>query len=326
MHPRTAIPPHLLQLAERRGGLLARAELLAAGLSRPSVDGVAARATTVLPGIYLVSGASNNRAPLDAERRAWAGVLHAGRGAALAGRAAGHHLGLLDRPPAIIEIAVPHRRTIAPQSGYAFVRHRPDVHAEPLPRDLPTLRVEDVVLDLAATGSDSDAIGFLTAACQRGLTQAPRLLARLGARRRHPRRALLVAVLEDVATGTASHLEHGYVTHVERAHRLPPATRQFVVPGTGHRRDGAYERERLLLEHDGSAFHDGMFRLADLALDTEHLGLGWSTIRTSHQLVFTQACELAMRIDTARVARGGRPCFTPCRRYPPGMAGRPLAA
>jgi len=321
MRHKTQIPDAIRTLAGSRRGLVTRRELLDAGLSRRAVDGIASRCCTMLPGVYLLGrGPDVAASTLDHETRAWAGLLHAGTGAYLAGRSAAHYLKVLDRPPRVIEIAIPHGRTVSSQPGYLFVRHRPGVHAEPLPRAMPTLRVEDVVLDLAATGSLSDAIGLLATACQRGTTRASRILDRLGERRRHPRREVLTAVLQDIAGGSTSHLEVGYLTRVERAHGLRPTVRQFAVPGSGHRSDGAYPAERLLLEHDGSAFHSGEQRLDDLALDARHLGLRWSTIRTAHTMVFAAACELAARVEGARVARGGEPCFIPCPECP--TAGR----
>jgi hypothetical protein len=49
----------------------------------------------------------------------------------------------------------------------------------------------------------------------------------LAERQRVPRRAWLEAVLRDIADGSCSVLERGYLQHVERAHgRLPRADRQ----------------------------------------------------------------------------------------------------
>ena len=194
-------------------------------------------------------------------------------------------------------LAVPEARRVRDQPGFRFTRHRPGVLAQPLPRSMPVLRIEDVVLDLAGRGSDGYAIGLVTRACQRQLTTAARLLERVRGRARHPRRALLIGLLEDAAGGTTSFLEHGYLTRVERPHGLPPAARQHVVPETGHRSDGAYVVERVLLEHDGRAFHVEDAREADLARDATHLAHGWVTVRTTYPMVFAEACATARRVE-----------------------------
>lgn len=74
--------------------------------------------------------------------------------------------------------------------------------------------------------SDVEAIAVLADACQSRRTTARRLLRILDARQRVRRRRWMRAVLVDIAEGTCSVLEHGYLNRVEQAHGLPRATRQ----------------------------------------------------------------------------------------------------
>ncbi|MET1059435.1 MAG: hypothetical protein ABWX84_07545 [Nocardioides sp.] len=63
-------------------------------------------------------------------------------------------------------------------------------------------------------------------------------------------------VLRDVAEGTCSVLEHGYLHLVERAHGLPSAQRQLHATGSVGvvYRDADYGL--LVVELDGRLFHD----------------------------------------------------------------------
>ena len=313
MHAAAAIPDEVRTLAERRHGVVTRAELVRHGVGRRAAQRILGSQCRILPGVYCLDAPAHVRPEsLGLEVRAWAGLLYAGEGAAVAGRAAAYLLGLEDKAPPVIQVAIPESRRVHDQPGFRFTRHRPGVLAQPLPRSMPMLRIEDVVLDLTGRGSDGYAIGLVTRACQRQLTTAARLLERVRGRARHPRRALLIGLLEDAAGGTTSFLEHGYLTRVERAHGLPPTRRQHVVLETGHRSDGAYVDERVLLEHDGRAFHVEDAREADLALDAAHLAHGWVTVRTTYPMVFADACATARRVEDVRVARGGEPSLRRC--------------
>lgn len=315
MTARRPLPRHVLDDSRRRAGVVSRQQLLDAGVSPGVVRRIAQQHRVVLPGVYcldLTVGAPAGA--LTFEVRSHAGLLHAGHGSALAGEAAAHHCGLQDPPPSVIEVCVPHDRQLGAVPGYRFRRRRPDVLAPVLPRDLPVMRVEDVVLDLADRGTVDRAVGLVALACQRGLTTPARLAARLAARRRHRWRRMLRGVLDDVATGSTSYLELQYLRHVERGHGLPPSKRQMVVPETGHRSDGAYLDARVLLEHDGSAFHSGPDRDRDLALDAEHLGHDWLTIRSSYRQVLGSPCEVARRVASVRVRRGAAAQIRPCPR------------
>ena len=89
------------------------------------------------------------------------------------------------------------------------------------------LRVEDAALDVAARlTSELDIVALLADVCQSRRTTAMRLISALDARGRITRRDWLAGVLRDIADGTHSVLEHGYLTKVERPHGLPRAIRQ----------------------------------------------------------------------------------------------------
>ena len=122
----------------------------------------------------------------------------------------------------------------------------------------PRLRYEYAVLEVtSAAETDLEAVAALSAACDSRRTTADRLLAALLERSRLRRRRWLAAVLTDVAAGTCSVLEHGYLGSVEHPHGLSPGRRQTSHrhPHQGTFRDVEYRRFGLVVELDGRLFH-----------------------------------------------------------------------
>src|SRR5690606_14421858 len=107
---------------------------------------------------------------------------------------------------------------------------------------------------VAGARDDMAAIAVLADAVQARRTTPQRVRAALHGRTRVARRAFLGAVLDDIATGTGSVLEHGYLTRVERPHGLPIGQRQ--VRNRPFYRDVLYAGLAQVVELDGRAFHD----------------------------------------------------------------------
>jgi hypothetical protein len=166
----------------------------------------------------------------------------------------------------------------------------------------PRMAYDDTVLEIADTAArETDVIAALADACGGRRTTAARLRARLDEIPRMHRRSLLVAVLDDVAAGTCSVLEHRYLTDVERAHCLPRGIRQDQVVRSGRpmMRDVLYRGPRRawtqVVELDGRLHHDSaaardrdMERDLDAAIEAEH------TVRIGYGQVFDQV-ETASR-------------------------------
>ncbi len=98
---------------------------------------------------------------------------------------------------------------------------------------------------------------MISDACQTRRTTAGRLSTALVSMPRLPRRALLLPILEDVASGAYSVLERRYLTRVGRPHGLPTASRQrWVRPvrQSGYR-DVDYLGLRTAVELDGRLGH-----------------------------------------------------------------------
>ncbi|WP_432476651.1 type IV toxin-antitoxin system AbiEi family antitoxin domain-containing protein [Nocardioides sp. GXQ0305] len=210
----------LCDVIELQSGVVARRQALAAGLQPHDVRRLLRRRqwATVHHGVYV-----DHTGPLTWLQRAWAAVL-ALEPAALSHRSA---IRVVDGPgrrgpgdPAI-HVAVDRCRTVEPPSG--VVRHylgrldqRVIWNASP-----PRVAIEHAVLDVASSAtSDFAAIAEIANAVQARRTTAARVQEALGHRERIARREFLEGVLADVAAGTCSVLEHGYLQRVERAHGL----------------------------------------------------------------------------------------------------------
>jgi very-short-patch-repair endonuclease len=163
----------------------------------------------------------------------------------------------------------------------------------------PRLKYNEAALDVACrAASELDAIAVLANACQSRRTTARRLLESLDFRQRIRGRSWLRAVLLDIADGTCSVLEHGYLDRVERPHGLPKATRQQRCASSVGvcYRDAEYAG-RLVVELDGRIYHDSpSARDADFERDLDAAVDGRATVRLSYGQVFGRACQTAAKI------------------------------
>jgi hypothetical protein len=179
----------------------------------------------------------------------------------------------------------------------------------------PRVRYEHAALDVAvAASTEFGTIAALASSVSSRRTTAERMLAAMASRERLPRRAWITRVLSDIAEGTCSVLEHGYLARVERPHALPRARRQEMGSGRSGRiyRDAAYPYP-LKVELDGRLSHestDGRDR--DFDRDLLTLVQGEFTTRLSWGQVFDRPCWTAAQIGMLlqRLGWGGTP--TPC--------------
>ncbi len=271
--------------------------------------------TRLHPGVYL-----DHTGEPTWQQRAWAAVLLCWP-AALGGRSA---LRAAEGPGSTrrlspIEVAVAHERHPIRRAGLTVVRHR---HLEE--RALwhvgpPRLRYEEAVVDVAADGrSDFEALAELSKAVQGRRTTAQRLSEAIAQRERLARRDWMLGVLEDVASGTCSVLEHGHLTLVDRPHGLAPARRQVrdrLGAGTVFR-DVEYD-VGMVAELDGRMFHDTTEQ-RDRDMDRDLLTAvgGKDTVRLSYGQVYDRPCWTAAAMDLLLRARGwtgrARPCGPAC--------------
>lgn len=304
-------------VATSQDGVISRAQAVDAGLTATMVRRKVRRRewVHVYDGIYV-----NHTGQLTWRQRAWAAVLDAAP-AALA------DVSVLDCGlGGTIHIAVATNRPVSKRAG--VVVHRRTRFTEAVQWDLrsPRLSVEEAALDVAARATTTrEAIATLTRVVsdRRFNVDTYDMLAAITRRRRLRRRKLLTAVLNDVATGSCSVLEQGYLTDVERAHGLPTATRQAPTE-VGRRgfRDNEYPEFGVIVELDGRNWHDdAKSRDKDLERDLDAATIGRQTIRLGYGQVFDRACSTAVKVGKILTAHGWPGHLVSCPRCAPNSRG-----
>ena len=294
-----------------QSGVISRAQAQANGLSEGEIRRLLRRRewVKVHPGVYV-----NHTGELTWLQRAWAAVLFAWPAALSHASALRAADGPGKHKEAVVHVAVARDRRIAAPTDVCI--HRMTHLHERTQWNLgpPRVRYEDAALDVAvAAPTDLAALDVVAAAVQARRTTAARMHARLDARLRTPRRAWLEGVLQDVATGACSVLEHGYLNHVERAHGLPRAERQRRATATSGVVYRDVDYDTLLVELDGRLFHDtAAQRDRDIDRDLDAAVGGRTTIRLGYGQVFDRPCLTAFRLAVLLQQRGWRGSATPC--------------
>ena len=297
----------LSRLLELQSGVVSRQQVIACGSQPHDIRRLLRRREWALvhPGVYV-----DHTGPLTWLQRAWAATLSVApsalshESALRAADGPGHRAHLDDDP---IHVAVDRHRKVVFPSGVRGHRVSGLASKALWNTSPPRIRTEEAVLDVAADARDPlGAIAVLADAVQARRTTATRIASALESRERIARRALLTAVVHDLAEGACSALEHGYLTRVERAHGLPRAARQVRASARGPvYRDVEYGALGLVVELDGRLFHDSAAaRDRDLDRDLEAALSGRQTVRLGWGQVFGRPCDTAVRIGRLLQLRG----------------------
>ena len=298
---RTDIPGDLI---ERQAGVIERGQAVRAGLRRDVIDGMlrTGRWQRLQQGVYATFSGEPGRDAL-----LWAVILRAGPAAMLSHRTAAGLFGLTEYPGGAVHVIVPpdrHPRPIPGAVVHRLDRPRTARHPVLLP---PRTRIEETVLDLAATAkSAGDAFAWVFRATGQGLTTAERIHRALAARGRMHWRAELAACLDDAAEGVHSNLEQRYVLAVERPHGLPRAVRQARVVRDGRTRylDNLYREFSVCTELDGRTAHPVGERWRDYRRDNAGATDGIITLRYGWSDVTGQPCQVAAQVAAVLSQRG----------------------
>ena len=291
--------------------VISRRQALAAGLTPADVRRLLRRRqwVTVHPGVYIT-----HTGTLTWQQRAWAAVLYAPPAALThqsALRAAEGPGRSRDEGP--IHVAIERDRRVGRLPGVRWHRTADLSPRVQWSRRPPRIGYEDAVLDLAGDGSRLAAVATLADACGSRRTTARRLRDQLDARAWMRQREWLRSVLSDIADGTCSVLEHGYLDLVERPHGLPTGQRQALRRGSnGHvYRDVEYAILGLVVELDGKLFHTSTLdRDQDLERDLDAAVAGTAvTLRLGFGQVYERGCSTALKVATVmqRLGWAGAP-------------------
>jgi hypothetical protein len=302
-------------------GIAQAAQLADAGVTKADIRRMVRqrRLVRVALNVYV-----NHTGALTPLQLAWVAVLRCGppgtagladeSALAIAHRSDGSTIG------SPIHVAVAAHRTVARIPGIR-VHHVSELDGKMQkngrpPRLLPAyaaLRAASRLTDPVAQ------VALLADAVNRRSTRPRDLQNALASLRRLAGRAQLVAVVDDLAEGVCSVLEHAYLTKVERPHGLPAPDRQRrrSKSGKSEFRDLEYPELGLVIELDGRAFHEGVEAWdndheRDLDDRVERRG----TIRLSYGQVFRRSCETAAKLAVVLRNQGWDGQLTRCPECP----------
>lgn len=312
--PRVHLAPDVVaRLARPQSGVATTGQLQMAGADRHWV----ARQVTSGHWQRLYDGVLlTHSGPALWSSRAWAAVLHAGRGAALSHGSAAVLHEFREKAPRHLDVSVPEARRLDPVPGLTVHRRLTMPPAGGRPRR--TWRGDTVVDLVAAARSDDDAVGWVCDAVRAG-TNLLEIADALGRHRRLRNSGLVRDLLQEVAEGVESPLERRYHRDVERRHGLPRAELQVreVVGGLWIRADCVYRGLGVRVELDGALAHPGGSTDADTWRDNAVLiAHGEITLRYRWRHVAVTSCATAAQVATALRSRGwggrARPCGPGC--------------
>ena len=314
----------IIDVLERQAGVISRAQLLTLGCDDKDLRRLVRqrRLARVHRGVYV-----DHTGPPTWMQQAWAGLL-AVAPIRESGRTTDSRLGVLlggesalradcgpgsrwTRTP--IEVLTDDQRHVRAPQGVVIRRV---VDLDRIARwnlGPPRATVEHAAISLAAGRGRLDAVAVLTAAASSRMTTPARLRAELDHRGRVHGRRWLESVLRDMADGTCSALEHGYLTLVERPHGLTGGARQLkdrLGSGTVYR-DVVYDG--LIVELDGMQHAETRHRDLDLDRDLDAASTGLPTVRLGWGQVFDRPCRTAARLAELMPDALLRPCSSGCQ-------------
>jgi predicted transcriptional regulator of viral defense system len=238
----------IAQMAAASHGVVTRMELLAAGLSKASVDGRIAKGALipVHRGVYRVG----HRAP-SVEARYLAAVRAGGDSAVLSGRAAGYLHGLLKgKPPPPEATTLTQRRIDGVATSCCRNLAQTDTTTV---RGIPVTSVPRTLVDLAAVLGPNPLARACHEAEVRYRTTPANVEAVLERRPNSPGAAKLRKILRGEVRVTLSALERAFLRRLEDAGLPLPETNR---PAGGRRVDCRWPDRRLTVELDSYRFHN----------------------------------------------------------------------
>jgi very-short-patch-repair endonuclease len=238
----------LARIAQRQHGLVTRAQLAEAGLSRQQIRSrlQSGSLLRVHRGVYRVG----HKAP-STEATYLAAVLAAGEGAVSSGLAAAYVHELVKGPPPPPEVTAGNERRI---EGVRVHRCRIlDPRSCTIVRGIPVTSVPRTLVDIAANLSDNALARACHEAGVRYRTTPAQVEAELALRPNVPGARRLRRVIAGDVHVTLSAIERRFVELMRAERRVLPVTNR---PAGGRRVDCRWPEQRLTVELDGYRFHN----------------------------------------------------------------------
>ncbi len=288
--------PEIARLAAKQYGHVTRAQLLAIGLAKSTIQNRirSGRLIPVHAGVYAVG-----HAPIYPLARASAVVLACGPGALLSHRSAASLWGFYRDWETPLEVTIPVRRRRPRIRTHQSKSLAPADRTRTL--GLPVTSPARTLLDLAPRLTDDQLRRMIDDARHERRATAARLQELLDRCPTHPGAPRCRAIVEDPAGPTRSELEARFLA-LTRAHGLP--TPRVNARIDGREVDALFADERLIVELDGWEFHRdrGAFE-ADRERDARHLKAGYATLRITWTRLCDHPGQEAARLDAVLRAR-----------------------
>lgn len=266
------------KLSAKQVGIVTRRQLYAEGVPRWLVR------LEIRVGRWQRTGRqtlATHNGPLDVAARRWIAVLEAGPRAALAGVTALQQAGIAALGDELIHVIVPKGARRVRVRGVRIHESRrwrsEDIVRDGIPRTSAAVAAVHAAL-WAVT--DRQAMLFLTLAVQQRKATPLELHDSLALVRRHPRRRLLLLLVQDLADGVRS-LNELDVGRSMRGRGLPEPKRQAIRkrPSGVQYLDADFPDYDVTLEIDGSQHDEAEARLSDLLRDIAVATDGGTTVR-----------------------------------------------
>jgi hypothetical protein len=306
-------------LAAQQYGVVARRQLLAAGLTRDAVKVrlASSRLVPLYRGVYAVGHRSLRR------EGGWlAAVLAAGPGAALSHREAAALHGLRPSNRATVDVTVAGSRRIPGVQVHAVARLAAD--DQTIVAGIPVTTVARTLVDLATVVS-SQALSKALEEAERSnrldVHSIEAVLDRIRGRNGRGHDAIRRALAELAAIGgttTRSSLENLFLALLDVHGLSRPSTNAWTE---SMEVDACWPQARLVVELDGwDSHHTRQAFQRDRTRSNDLQAAGWTVLRLTHADVVRRAAETAARVE--RALRPATPRPRPAERRRPQSARR----
>lgn len=295
----------IASLAGRQHGVVTRAQLLAAGVTRRQVER-RTRSNRFRPlhrGVYLVGPVRPRWAP------EMAAVLACGRGAVLSHRSAALLWGLLTRRPDGMPVDVTIQGSDRGRRA-GILAHRVvrlDAEEVALLEGIPVTAAGRTIIDVAGVVSGRELEGAVARAERERLISHGELSLLLLRHTARPGARALRALLTGVGAPalTRSEAEDRFLA-LTRRYGLPAPEANVLV--AGYEVDFLWRSEGIIVEVDGFAFHSSQTRFeSDRRRDRDLAAAGYQVIRVTWRQIVDEPEQTMVRIGQAlALAAAGR--------------------
>ena len=300
-------------IASRQAGVVARWQLLEAGLTADEIRSRVARGLlhVVVRGVYAVG-----QRALSPAARYWVAVLACGPGALLGGRSAAEFAGVVPpRPSLPVTVVVPPQVQRSPP-GVRVRRLRITARERTEVSGLGAMILPRAILETAATDGAQEAERVWRGCVHHGLLDVEALIAVLEAHDGEPGTPIVRALLDrrlDLIGAAQTGLEERVAGVVVAAGLPVPARNVRVVLSSGRVAwfDLCIADLRLAIEADGPYHDDPEVAADDAVRDAEAAADGWCTVRgrydESDEVIGARVRATAARLESPLdVDLGGR--------------------